>query len=176
MSQFTNETIDLDLLPKYEDTQLTAPDPKYWNVIAINILLFLAFLGSTLTLFLIFNEQAKNHLFLWIGLFLLLAALLFLIYRASFKRRGFALREKDLIYKSGVIVETTTIIPLNRIQHIALNEGLFSRMYKLSTLQLFTASGSSGNIHIAGIEVEKARAIKEALLSRLDLSETSSKI
>ena len=77
------------------------------------------------------------------------------------------MREKDIIYKSGIVAETTSIIPLNRIQHVALDEGLFSRIYKLATLQIHTA-GVSGNMNIAGIPAHQARKIKEVLLSKLD--------
>ena len=101
----------------------------------------------------------------------IIVLLTFLLYKASFKKRGYALREKDVVYKSGIIAETTTIIPLNRIQHVALDEGLFSRIYGLATLEIHTAGGSTGHMKIAGIPVEKAKMIKEALVKRLDILE-----
>jgi len=167
MQHFTNETIDLDKLPKYEETPLTNPDPKYWRVITINLFIFLLMIAIGLGLLTLFNESVRMNWMLWTALFVAFAIFLCLISRASFKRRGFALREKDVLYKSGIIAEKTIIIPLNRIQHVALNEGMFSRMFSLGTLQIYTASGSSGEMHIAGIEIEQARAIKEALVQRL---------
>ncbi|MGV3546887.1 MAG: PH domain-containing protein [Pedobacter sp.] len=167
MQHFTNETIDLNTLPKYEETQLTTPDPKYWNIIVINLVLFLAFIGIGLTLITIFNEDAQHNWMIWTGLYIAAAIFLFLLFRASFKRRGFALREKDVLYKSGIIAETTTIVPLNRIQHVALNEGFLSRMFQLGTLQIYTAGGSSGDVRIAGVPIEQAKAMKEALVQRL---------
>ncbi len=167
MQNFSNSTIDLDTLPRYEETPLTHPDPKYWNVMVINLLLFLAFIGIGLTLLIIFNEEVQANWIICAGLYIAFAAFLFIIFRASFKRRGFALREKDVLYKSGIIAETTTIVPLNRIQHVALNEGFLSRMFHLGTLQIYTAGGSSGEIRIAGVPIEQAKAIKEALAQRL---------
>src|SRR5690606_41032422 len=38
--------------------------------------------------------------------------------RLAFKKRGYAVREKDLLYRSGILSTTTTIVPFNRIQHI----------------------------------------------------------
>jgi len=167
MQHFTNETIDIQQLPKYEETLLAKPDRKYWNIILINLVIFLAFIGIGLALVLILNKEAQTNWMIWTGLYFAFAAFLFLLYRASFKRRGFALREKDVLYKSGIIAETTTIVPLNRIQHVALNEGFLSRMFQLGTLQIYTAGGSSGEIRIAGVPIEQAKAIKEALVQRL---------
>lgn len=171
MSAFTNESIDLDSLPKFEAIKLHAPDRRFWNVIAINILILLILGGIGLSLFIYFNEAVKPYTLYFITGFIFLFLLIFLLYKASFKKRGYALREKDIIYKSGIIAEKTTIVPLNRIQHVALGEGVFSRMYKLATLQIHTAGGDSGHMHIAGIPIDQANAIKEALLKKLDLLE-----
>ncbi|WAC40669.1 PH domain-containing protein [Pedobacter sp. SL55] len=167
MQHFTNETIDLNALPKYEATKFTNPDQKYWNIMVINLTLFLLLIGIGLALIIFFNEDAQHNWMIWTSLYLVLATSLFLVFRASFKRRGFALREKDVLYKSGIIAETTTVIPLNRIQHVALNEGLLSRMFQLGTLHIYTAGGSSGEIRIAGVPIEQAKAIKEALAQSL---------
>ncbi|MFD0940869.1 PH domain-containing protein [Pedobacter boryungensis] len=172
MEEFTNENIDLDKLPKYQEVTLTAPHPNYWKVILINIFIFLFFAGVCLTAFLFLNEDIKHNRPFFIGGYLVVAVLIFILYRASFKKRGFALREKDIVYKSGIIAETTTIVPLNRIQHVALDEGIFSRIFMLGKLQIFTAGGQSGHLHIAGIEIEKARSMKEILLRKLDQIET----
>lgn len=172
MDEFTNENIDLNKLPQYQEITLTAPHPNYWKVILINIFIFLFLTGAGLTVFLALNDEVKPQRLFIIGGYLIIAILIFVLYRASFKKRGFALREKDIVYKSGIIRETTTIVPLNRIQHVALDEGIFSRIFKLGKLQIFTAGGQSGHLHIGGIEVEKARSIKEMLLRKLDQIET----
>ncbi|MNV65092.1 Bacterial membrane flanked domain protein [compost metagenome] len=93
--------------------------------------------------------------------------LLILIYQARIKRTGYAIREKDLIYKSGIISISTSIIPFTRIQHISLNEGIFSRMFQLGALHVFTAGGASGSITIPGLDIELARTVKEELTRQL---------
>jgi len=166
--QFTNEPIDLDQLPTYETVALVKPHPNYWKVIVINISIFLFVIGACLTTLIIFEPEVRANKYPIIAGYLLLALLLFIIYRASFKKRGFALRDKDVIYKSGIIAETTTVVPLNRIQHVALDEGIFSRIFKLGKLQIYTAGGQSGHLMIAGIEIEKAKRMKELLLGKLN--------
>ncbi|NII83607.1 MULTISPECIES: PH domain-containing protein [unclassified Pedobacter] len=168
---FTNEVIDLDLLPKYEDLQLSRPHPDYWKIICINLLIFFGLLGITIGILLFFIDELKPNAKWIIPLYLFFLAIFLLLYRASFKKRGYAVRTHDVIYKSGIIAESTTIVPLNRIQHIELNEGIFSRIYKLGSLQLFTAGGQTGHIHISGIAIDEAKRIRDLLLKKLDLLE-----
>jgi membrane protein YdbS with pleckstrin-like domain len=169
MQEFTNEPVDIDLLPKYQEVKLNSPHPNYWKVIVINISLCVLFFVIGLVFLFLFNEKIRPFLPFGIATFIVIFALIFLIYQASFRKRGYALREKDIIFKSGIIAESTAIVPLNRIQHVALNEGIFSRMYGLATLQIHTAGGATGHIHIAGVPIYEAKTIKEALLKKIDL-------
>ncbi|SFG75629.1 hypothetical protein SAMN04489864_102124 [Pedobacter insulae] len=171
MSDFTNNAIEIDQLPKYQEVRLNSLHPNYWKVILINISISFLLCGVGLAAFIYFNERVRPYAPYLIGTFVLVLILVILLYRASFKKRGFSLREKDIIYKSGIIAETTSVIPFNRIQHVALNEGMFSRMYRLATLQIYTAGGSSGHMSIAGIPADQAKPMKEALLKKLSLVE-----
>jgi hypothetical protein len=77
-------------------------------------------------------------------------------------------REHDAIYKSGVISQTTTIIPYKRIQHVALHQGLFSRYFKLASLEMFTAGGSSTDLEINGLTLEDAQRYKIWIIQKID--------
>lgn len=168
-NSFTNEIIDIESLPKYEEIILNKPHADYWKIICINLAIFLGLLGIAAALILFFVDEAKPNTTLIIATYLLFCSLLIILYRISFKKRGYAIRSKDVIYKSGIIVESTTIVPLNRIQHIELNEGIFSRIYKLGSLQLFTAGGQTGHLRISGIPIDEAKGIRDLLLNKLDL-------
>ncbi|MBC6111497.1 PH domain-containing protein [Pedobacter fastidiosus] len=171
MQSFTNEIVDLDSLPKFEDIQLQKPHADYWKIICINLLIFFGIIGIGAIILICFVEEIRAQAFLIIGVYLALTLILFLLFRASFKKRGYAVRAHDVIYKSGIIAETTTIVPLNRIQHIELNEGIFSRIYNLGSLQIFTAGGQTGHLHIAGIPIDVAQGIRDLLLKKLDIIE-----
>lgn len=165
---FTNEVINPDLLPKYENVQLNRLHPDYWKIIGINLLIFFTLLGITMAALLWFVDEVKPNAKWIIPVYITLLVSSFLLFRVSFKKRGYAIRTHDVIYKSGIIAESTTIVPLNRIQHIELNEGLFSRIYKLGSLQLFTAGGQTGHIHISGIAIDEAKRIRDLLLNKLE--------
>ena len=173
MQDFTNETLDIDALPKYEEVALNALNRKYWKVVLLNISIFLFILAAGIAIVLFFVEELSPYLYIIIGTYLLFSILLIVLYLASIKRIGYAIREKDLIYKSGIISITTSVIPFSRIQHITLNEGVFSRMFQLASLHIFTAGGISGNIVIPGLDIELARSIKEELSKQINHQETT---
>lgn len=173
MQDFTNTTIDLDTLPKYEEVVFEKLQPKYWNVIVINLMIFtLIVLGAVAITFISVYTSNESNLGAGFYIAILVAALLiisvsFWMNRISFKKKGFVIREKDLLYRSGVLSTTTTIVPFNRIQHIAVNEGVFSRMYSLASIEIYTAGGSTSDLNISGIDKEKAHSIREFLMNNV---------
>jgi hypothetical protein len=82
-------------------------------------------------------------------------------------KKGYAFRTHDVLFRSGIIATNTTIIPYNRVQHVALHEGFYSRFFGLAEIQVFTAGGSSSDIHIPGIEKERAENIKQLLMGKI---------
>lgn len=171
---FTNEAIDIASLPKYEEISLTRPHADYWKIMCISFTLYFVFFSIIIALGAIYVADFNDIATITISGYLVFMVALFFILKISFKKRGYAIRTKDVIYKSGVIAESTTIVPLNRIQHIELNEGIFSRMYHLGTLQIFTAGGATGHLQISGIPIDEARSIRDLLLNKLDLLENQS--
>ncbi len=72
-----------------------------------------------------------------------------------------------MIYKSGAIAVTTTVIPYNRIQHAAMHEGFISRKMGLSSVEVFTAGGINSEVKISGIEKTQAERIKGLLMGKV---------
>ena len=173
MQDFTNENLDLSLLPKYETVALNEVDKNYWKVILLNIVVFMVFLALATAVLFFLLKALKPEPYLFIGGYVLIGILLVAFYAISVKKRGYAIREKDVIYKSGIISITTSVIPFTRIQHITLNEGVFSRMFQLASLHIYTAGGVSGNIVIPGLPIELAKTIKEELTRQLNNQEAN---
>ena len=172
MNEFTNNPIDINQLPKFEEVLLKGLHPKYINVLLFNfLLLFILIIGGFSTLF-YFKKDAFSSttwILILVGILVFLAGLIFFT-KLSFNKKGYAFREHDTIYKSGLISETTTIIPFNRVQHVALHEGLVSRFFGLAKIEIFTAGGSSSDIEIPGIEKEQAENIKQLLMGKIQKS------
>ena len=170
MNEFTNNPIDITQLPKFEEVQLKGLHPKYVTVLLFNfsLLLILVIVGFS-TLF-YFNQDAFSNT-IWmailVGLVLILVGLV-VFTKFSFQKKGYAFREHDAIYKSGLISETTTIIPFNRVQHVALHQGFISRKLGLASIELFTAGGSSSDLEIPGLLLADAQIIKNLVSQKIN--------
>lgn len=170
MNEFTNNPIDITQLPKFEEVQLKGLNPKYITVLLFNFsLLLILVIGGFSALF-YFNQEAFSNM-IWmtivVGIVLFLAGLV-LFTKFSFHKKGYAFREHDAIYKSGLISETTTIIPFNRVQHVALHQGFISRKLGLASIELFTAGGSSSDLEIPGLLLADAQIIKNLVSQKIN--------
>lgn len=174
MEEFTNSTVSFDSLPKFESVSFQPLNKNYLNVVYISNAIFSVALSVGLTLFILFNETVRENVILSISILVIIIAILFWTSNISFRKKGYALREKDILFRKGILSTTTTVIPFNRIQHVALHEGVFSRMYQLSELQVYTAGGSSSDLHIPGLPKEEAESIKSFLLNKITVLEKES--
>lgn len=71
---------------------------------------------------------------------------------------------KVLEIRSGKLVERTRLIPLNRLQHVDLERGLFERMYGLSSLVIHTAGTHAAATTIPGLEADTAARLRDHLV------------
>lgn len=167
MENFTNETIDTSQLPKFEEVQFTALHPNYWKVTLINCFISILFLCFGVLLGLTFIDELSGFEYQLISLTFVLIVLILLFSRIAFRKKRFAFRNHDVLFRHGIIATNTIVIPYNRIQHVALHEGLVSRYFGLAKIEIFTAGGSSSDIEIPGIEKGKAENIKQLLMGKI---------
>lgn len=169
MENFTNETIDTSLLPKFEEVAFTALQPKYLFVVLIGLLRTLALLVLVPTVVSIFKpEFFSGRVLLILGIVIPTFSILLVVFSIiGFRKKGFAFREHDVLFRHGIIATNTIVIPYNRVQHVALHEGFISRFFGLAKIEIFTAGGSSSDIEIPGIEKEQAENIKQLLMGKI---------
>ena len=170
MENFSNETINIQELPRFEEVEFTSLNPKYIKVILFNLALIIGFLILIpAVIYLIKPGIFSNRISLLLGSIIpIISLLLIAISFASFKNRGFAFREHDVLFKSGVLSESTIIIPYNRVQHVAVHQGFISRKLGLASVEIFTAGGSGGDLEIPGILKEEAEKIKQLIMTKLN--------
>lgn len=94
----------------------------------------------------------------------------------SFKNSGYALRQKDLFYRKGWLVQKTRIVPLNRIQHVSIQSGPIERYFGLASVSVFTAGSDGADFTIAGITNETASKIKEWISAQVTGGEDANEL
>ena len=168
MSEFKNDLVTE--LPDISKIEFQRIHKSHLKVILINT--FLVFVGLFVGLFFLIDRKLSVSIpeyttLIYIFFFALFALIVF--YKIlGFSRRKYALREKDISYKSGVITKTMTTVPFSRIQHVEIDEGPISRYFGLSSLSVYTAGDSSDDLDISGIKKEEALRIKEFISSKIN--------
>jgi membrane protein YdbS with pleckstrin-like domain len=170
MNEFTNNPIEINFLPKFEEVKLNSLNSKYVYVLLINLILILILVIAGFSALFFFKQNSFTYSIwaaVFIGILLFFIGLIVFV-KLSFHRKGYAFRTHDVIYKSGLISQTTTIIPFNRVQHVALHQGFISRNLGLASIELFTAGGSSSDLKIPGILLEDAQKIKNLVSQKIN--------
>lgn len=170
VENFSNQSLDLKTLPKFEEVNYKPISGKYlWKVnlqTGIFLLVVLGIWGVMLF-------QGIPALYLWLSLGIIVVFFGFNFWN-NYKLQqnyGYALRQKDILYRRGFLVNSVTVIPFNRVQHASVSRDILDKFFDLSSVQVYTAGGSGSDISIPGLQPEVARQLKEALAVKLSEDE-----
>lgn len=78
---------------------------------------------------------------------------------------GYRIDDRVLETRSGRMFRTTRLLPLNRLQHVDLQQGPIERMYGLARLELHTAGTENASITIPGLAHEEAVRLRDHLVA-----------
>lgn len=166
MENFSNEPIDINLLPKFEEVEYTRISNKYLIKSNLQTAIFFMIVLIAWIVLWYYGAGVQN---------LQIAAVFILLFFGfrfwnNFKMQknyGYALREKDILYRRGFLVNAVTVLPFNRIQHVSVSRDFIDKMLNISSLQIFTAGGSGSDVNIPGLNPGLASTLKEALSTKL---------
>lgn len=166
MENFTNQPIDINLLPKFEEVEYTGISSKYLIKSNLQTAIFLVIMLFAWGVLWHYGAGAQNLQLAGVFIFLFFSFRFWNNFKMQ-RNYGYALREKDILYKRGFIVQAVTIIPFNRVQHVSVSRDFMDKMLNISSLQIFTAGGSGSDINIPGLKPDLAATLKEALSTKL---------
>jgi membrane protein YdbS with pleckstrin-like domain len=160
---FLNEQVPIDHLPRVESLALTPIEGAYLKVLRWEWLIMSLLLGIAIALLLVFVKPL--HQPVWIGVlsggWLLVTAVWYWLQEKAFHVKAYAIREKDMIYRRGWIIQTTHTCPFNRIQHSAVTVGPLEKRFGLASLVLYTAGSDEADLRIRGLQEATAWTLKE---------------
>lgn len=171
---FSNNPIDVNGLPNLDTITFTPLNPQYRKVVLIRlavVVLFLVVIGIAPMVVkqVIPDLEIPQGISIAIMAFaLVLAMLIVVVNLLGFKQKGYAIREKDIIYKSGLINRTETVIPFNRVQHVGIYEGALLRVFNLCTVEFFTAGGAMGDLRVPGLSKEDGERLKAYVIKNIN--------
>lgn len=169
---FSNQQINTTTLPHADALVFQPLHVKYKGVVVLSTslaILFLLAIGSSGFYLPLPEEKAllveyRTAVF---SISLVFSALLLVLNIAGVRKKGYAVREHDIIYKSGLLSQKQTTIPFNRVQHIEIYEGAILRLFGLCRIEFFTAGGSFGDLKIPGLPLEEANKIKTYVIEQV---------
>jgi len=166
--QEENNQIWISDLPKSEEIEYTNLLPKYKRVLNIQSAVFFALLIISITVAYFKFDDIE---LIWFGLalivWLVLLSIKFSFIQLGFPNKGYAIRQKDLHYRTGYLTHKTISVPFNRIQHVEIRQGFISKMLDLAILKIYTAGNSAHDLSIKGISLEMAEDIKQVITSKV---------
>ena len=171
MPVFSNDSLRIDALPSLIETEFEGLPQRYRSlrmaVYAGVMLVVFAAIGVLMW----FEWTAVNALRWGVWLALGIAIALGLIWAIEevkgFPLRGVLVREHDLSYRSGYFKRETVTVPFNRIQHSEVVQGPIARAFDVCTLKLYTAGNSGANLSVPGMDVERAKRLRQQLDERV---------
>lgn len=168
MTIFNNELV-LEL-PDIKKLVFIKINKNYLKVILINSFLFFTplFIGLIVMHQYVFTAEINEFIVPMYSIFIAVFGFVIWYLLLSFSKRKYALREKDISYKSGLLVRKITTVPFSRIQHVETDEKPISRIFGLSSLSVYTAGDSSDDLVIKGITKKKALKIKEFITTKIN--------
>ncbi len=164
---FENLQLDLEDLPEVETVRYQKLAPAHLTIRLISTGLLYALLLIGMALVLTFGEDIAPELYYILPtIWLCLAGISFWLASASYKVKAYALRQKDIVYRKGVIIRSVTTIPFNRVQHCEIKQGPIARFFGLKTLALFTAGGQMSDLSIPGLLPREAEQLKDFIIKK----------
>jgi membrane protein YdbS with pleckstrin-like domain len=170
---FTNEQIHTAKLPSLDEVEFEKLDPAHRRMSLMQSgflslgLCIAYFIGSAFESMLFQTFYLSIFLTTWV----LFSVMNLTLSYYGHEKAGFALRERDVLYKSGIFFQEVQAVPFTRIQHCELSQGPLERYFGLSSVSVFTAGGSSSDLEIEGLSREKAILLKNYILRNAAIDE-----
>lgn len=168
LSQYRNDQVASFSLPDIDALNYERLHPDYrWVMLIARVISLFILLGILViaSLVLVSQELGAYTKYIFTGYGIIALFRLGFVFIA-YKRKGFALRKRDVIYKEGVLYYRWVALPYDRVQHAEVHAGLMERLFELSSLRIYTAGGSSSDLSIPGLKPDQALKMRSFILKR----------
>ena len=175
-SLFLNGEVPLDALPTVETVDWLPLHPRYARRLQVGAVLrsvaYLAAAGGFHLLVSVRNPGVISGPLPWLPPLLWTALGIFCVWSVlwpliAVPRRGYVIREKDLLYRSGVLWRSVKAFPFSRVQHTKVHSTPLDRRFGLASLSVFPAGGGLGN-RVQGLGRATAERLRVYISERME--------
>ena len=166
---FENPNVIISELPRTDDIEFLQLDRRYArlnlaSVVGVELLLLTFCLGilTAAPEIRILVSTGRGPLIAILVLSLLVWIDIYTWLNARIIR--YALRQHDLVVRTGLFWRSETIQPLRRVQHVELTRGPLDKRYGLANIKLFSAGTGQSTFVIPGLRLNQAEKIRTYIL------------
>lgn len=172
---FVNPEVPPDALPSAEDLDWQPLHPRFVRRLQTGALLRVAVLAAAAAAihFLATSADAGPVIRALAGVLpamwtvvALLSAWALIWPMIAVPRRGYVVREKDILHRSGVLWRSVKAVPFNRVQHTKTDSGPLDRRFGLANLSVFPAG--AGGHKIRGLGADTAEELRVYVSARIE--------
>lgn len=161
-----NKQLNLDNLDKVTNLTYEPLEKKFLKVQFVSTLLIYLCL-MVLPLFLILTKDFSYRGIIIIGLecSLIIAAFInLLLIPKAYTYKGFAIREHDISYRSGIIFPSVITIPFCKIQEVSIRQNPVTRLFGLYSIDITNGAQFQAKTSIPGLTKERTNEIKAVII------------
>ena len=165
-----NLEIDLENIDPVDELHYEPLERKFINVQFIGTTISYLFLLA-LPFFLLLTEEFnyRTHLIIGAECVILVAALINLwILPKAYAYKGFAIREHDITYRSGIIFPSIVTIPFCKIQQVSIQQSPIARIFGLYSVDVVNGAQLLAETKIPGLSEDRADQLKALLTTRIN--------
>lgn len=161
-----NRQMLLDQTDKVEDLVFTPLEPQFIKAQFITtLLIYLILMGLSLLLLLIEPFVLRNLVTIILESCLLLAMMInLLLLPKAYRYKGFAIREHDITYRTGIFFPKTLTIPFCKIQQVSTSQTPITRFLGLYAVDIVNGAQLLSSLRIPGLSETTALAIKSHVI------------
>lgn len=162
----SNRQIELETIDRIDKLIFTPVCPKYRSVQMAYATITYVLLGA-IALFLLLLDSPwwciAAEIVITVSYIINLAIL-----RKAYRFKGYALREHDITYRSGVIFPKTTTVPFSKIQQVSISRNPVNKYFGLCSIDIVNGAQNLSALAINGLTTDQADAIKNLITQRLN--------
>lgn len=167
---FMNVQVPLESLPKFSVVELQPLHPRYARVVLGVALSFELPVLVVITIVLFLGVVPRGGLGVAPAILIYGAIVAGMALLAWFGHRTasvirYAVRQHDVIVRSGVFWRKETVQPIKRIQHVEQHQGPVDKRFGLYQLNLYSAGTGHFTLRIPGLDADAAARIKQFILN-----------
>lgn len=164
----TNRQIWPDAVQPVESLEFLAVEPTYIKVLTARIALTYLLIMGVAFIIPLTVESYGWWILLGVESALAIAmALNIALINRIYSVKGYALRNRDISYRSGLFFTSVKTVPFSKIQQVSVRTNPLGRMFRLYHLDIINGSQSAGNvISIPGLTQDKAERLKSILINK----------